>query len=129
MSKHWLAGLALIAALGLFMPALIAQNGQSHGNGNPHASNNHQNSEQGWEERDGYQYHSYTNPNERPTGWSHGTKTGWGNCGMPPGQAKKYGCRTYVYQGRPHYYYQDNHGVIIVRRPSIVVQGAVVISH
>jgi hypothetical protein len=48
---------------------------------------------------------------------------------MPPGQAKKYGCRTYVYQGRPHYYYQDNHGVIIVRRPSIVVGGTVVIGH
>lgn len=44
---------------------------------------------------------------ERPPGWGHGKKTGWGNCGLPPGQAKKYGCRTYVYEDRPHYYSQD----------------------
>jgi len=127
MSRHWLAGLALVTALGLFTPALKADKDKSQGKGNPHAAN--YSSEQGWEERDGYQYRSYSNPNERPPGWNHGKKTGWSNCGMPPGQAKKYGCRTYDYQGRPHYYYQDNHGVIIVRRPTIVVQGAVVISH
>ena len=40
---------------------------------------------------------------------------------------KKYGCRTYVYQGRPHYYYQDEWGRIIVRRPIIEVHGGVVI--
>lgn len=118
MSRHWLAGLALVAALGLFTPALVAENGKSHGKGNPHAANSY-NSDQGWEERDGYQYRSYGNPNERPPGW--------GNCGMPPGQAKKYGCRTYVYQGRPHYYYQDDHGVIIVRRPSVQVN--IVVGH
>jgi hypothetical protein len=28
----------------------------------------------------------------RPPGWSKGKKTGWGNCDVPPGQAKKYGC-------------------------------------
>jgi hypothetical protein len=28
----------------------------------------------------------------RPPGWSKGRKTGWGNCDLPPGQAKKYGC-------------------------------------
>jgi hypothetical protein len=127
MSRHWFAGLALTALLVLFAPALIAQNGNSHEKGNPHATNGYQNSGQVWEERDGYQYRSYVNPNERPEGWSHGKKTGWSNCGMPPGQAKKYGCRTYVYQGRPHYYYQDNRGVIIVRRPMVVVQGGVVI--
>jgi hypothetical protein len=127
MSRHWLAGLALIAALGLFTPALIAENGKSQGN--PHGANSYQNSDQGWEERDGYQYRTYGNPNERPPGWNHGKKTGWNNCGMPPGQAKKNGCRTYVYQGRHHYYYQDNHGVIIVRRPSIVVGGSVVVGH
>ena len=129
MGRHWLTGIALVAALGLFAPALIAENGQSQGKGNPHATNGYQNSDEGWENRDGYQYRTYSNPNERPPGWNHGKKTGWGNCGMPPGQAKKYGCRTYAYQGRPHYYYQDNHGVIIVRRPSIVVGGTVVIAH
>jgi hypothetical protein len=28
----------------------------------------------------------------RPPGWSHGKKTGWGDCDVPPGQAKKVGC-------------------------------------
>ena len=27
-----------------------------------------------------------------PRGWNHGRKTGWSNCDLPPGQAKKYGC-------------------------------------
>ena len=35
------------------------------------------------------------------------------------------GCRTYVYQGRPHYYYQDEAGRIFVRRPIIEVHGTV----
>ncbi|HJY84358.1 MAG TPA: hypothetical protein VKK81_25160 [Candidatus Binatia bacterium] len=30
----------------------------------------------------------------RPPGWNHGRKTGWGNCDVPPGQAKKYGCHN-----------------------------------
>ena len=58
---------------------------------------------------------------ERPPGWSRGQKTGWANCGLPPGQAKKYGCRTYVYEGRPYYYYQDEGGRIIIRHPLIDV--------
>jgi hypothetical protein len=29
---------------------------------------------------------------DRPPGWSRGRKAGWGNCDLPPGQAKKYGC-------------------------------------
>ncbi len=28
----------------------------------------------------------------RPAGWSKGKKTGWGDCDLPPGQAKKHGC-------------------------------------
>jgi len=129
MSKRWLAALALVAAFGLFTPALMADNDKSHGKGNKHAANSYQNSDQGWEDRDGYQYRSYSNPNERPPGWNRGKKTGWGYCGMPPGQAKKSGCRTYDYQGRPHYYYQDDQGVIIVRRPTVVIQGGLVITH
>ena len=31
--------------------------------------------------------------NGRPPGWDKGKKTGWGNCDVPPGQAKKEGCR------------------------------------
>lgn len=32
--------------------------------------------------------------NGRPPGWSKGKKKGWGNCDLPPGQAKKRGCRS-----------------------------------
>jgi hypothetical protein len=30
--------------------------------------------------------------NGRHNGWSQGRKTGWNNCDVPPGQAKKAGC-------------------------------------
>lgn len=33
----------------------------------------------------------------RPPGWDRGRKVGWGNCDVPPGQAKKYGCRNGFY--------------------------------
>ncbi len=36
----------------------------------------------------------------RPPGWSHGRKTGWGNCDVPPGQAKKEGCHNGVFTRR-----------------------------
>jgi len=45
-----------------------------------------------------------------PPGWGHGQKKGWGNCGMPPGQAKKYGCDTYVYKGKQYDYFHDEAG-------------------
>jgi hypothetical protein len=129
MSRHWLAGLALIASLGLVTPALTADNGKGQGKGNPHATKSAHNDDQGWENRGAYEYRVYGNPNERPPGWSHGKKTGWGNCGLPPGQAKKYGCQTYVYQGRPYYYYQNDQGRIIVRRPVIEVHGSIDVVH
>ena len=30
----------------------------------------------------------------RPPGWDRGRKTGWGDCNVPPGQAKKSGCNA-----------------------------------
>lgn len=39
--------------------------------------------------------------NHGAQGSSHGRKTGWGNCNVPPGQAKKYGCG-------PSWGYRDN---------------------
>jgi hypothetical protein len=97
--------------------------GNGHGNphGNPHAAKDRN---EGWEHRGDYEYHTYAKGSV-PPGWSHGKKTGWGNCGMPPGQAKKYGCQTYSYQGRPYYYYQNEAGQIFVRRPTIDVYGGV----
>jgi hypothetical protein len=133
--KRWLATLAVAAALGLSTPAVMADrdddkgHGQGHGqgHGNKHADRGHdRDDDRGWERREGYEYRSYDRDG-RPPGWSRGKKTGWGNCGLPPGQAKKYGCRSYTYQGRPHYYYQDERGRIIVRRPIIEAQGGIVI--
>ncbi len=125
MSTRWLAVFALTAALSLVPPTLMADHGQHKGQGNPHANRSVDDDDDRWERRDGYEYRSYGDRDGRPPGWSHGKKTGWGDCGMPPGQAKKHGCRTYVYQGRPHSYYQDERGRIIVRRPIIEVHGGV----
>ncbi len=140
MTRSWLAILSLAAALTFGTPALIANQGHGNGNGqgnghgngngkdkehgNPHA-NKHADydDDHGWVRGNGYEQRIYTDG--RPPGWSQGKKTGWGNCGMPPGQAKKYGCRTYSYQGRPYYYYQDEIGRIIVRRPLISVHGGI----
>lgn len=123
MGRRLLPVLGLAAALGLGTPAVMADHGgqDKHQHGNKHDD---QDDDHAWERRDGYEYRVYGGRDERPPGWGHGKKTGWGNCGLPPGQAKKYGCRTYVYDGRPHYYYQDEVGRIIVRRPIVEVHGS-----
>jgi len=36
--------------------------------------------------------HDYHGPSRRPPGWQRGRKTGWGNCDVPPGLAKKESC-------------------------------------
>jgi hypothetical protein len=123
MNTRWLTALAL-AASWLFLSSASPGQGKSQGHGNPHANRNLDDDGR-WEQRDGYEYRTYGDHDGRPPGWSRGKKTGWGNCGMPPGQAKKYGCREYVYQGRPHYYYRDEGGRIIVRRPEIHIHGGV----
>lgn len=128
MSKHWMARLALLAVLGLAAPAVMADHGKPEGKGNRHARSSDQD-EQGWERRDGYEYRVYSDPDDHPPGWGHGKKTGWGNCGLPPGQAKKYGCRSYVHEGRPYYYYRDDAGRTVVRRPIIEVHGSIDIVH
>jgi len=74
--------------------------------------------DEAWERRDGFE-HRVFGANSQPPGWSHGKKTGWGNCGVPPGQAKKGACRTYRYQGRRYYYYRDEQGRLVVRRPML----------
>lgn len=103
MAKRLLSTFTLLAALGVGAPLVMAYNPQ------------HDHDDQ-WESRDGYEYRTYQG--DRPEGWNHGKKTGWDNCGMPPGQAKKHGCYTYSYQGRPYYYYEGADGRMYVRRPS-----------
>jgi hypothetical protein len=43
--------------------------------------------------------------NDRPRGWDMGKKTGWGDCDVPPGQAKKVGCspNSRVFRGSSHH--------------------------
>ena len=123
MRMRFLAVLALVAALGLFIPIASAKQGKGKGKdkGKPHAAARYERDADGWERHDKYDVRIYGVKEGRPPGWAKGNKTGWRDCGLPPGQAKKYGCRTYVYQGRRYYYYQDNVGRIIVRRPRIDV--------
>ena len=127
MNRSWLVVLFLACAVGMCSRPLMADH-EDHGQ-KKHHGNKHDDNDQGWERRDVYEYRTYGENDERPPGWSHGKKTGWGNCGMPPGQAKKYGCRTYTYQGRPYYYYQNDARRVIVRRPTIEIHGSVDIVH
>lgn len=139
---------ALMIALGLFTVAVAAQSGKPHtkdkkdnqgssqGFGNEHSragdnaqkhngkaaehgKSKNKDRDDGWERRDGFEVRSYGDRDARPPGWSKGKKTGWGNCGVPPGHAKKGECRTYQYEGRRYYYYRDSIGRMIVRRPMI----------
>ena len=110
--QRFLAVFALIAVLGLATPTVRADKDKDKGN--PHAQKN---DDDRWKRREGYEYRTYDR-DARPAGWSKGKKTGWGDCALPPGQAKKSGdCRMYTYQGRPHYYYQDDQGRYVIRRP------------
>ncbi|MFB3917451.1 MAG: hypothetical protein ACE14M_12025 [Terriglobales bacterium] len=140
MRKRLLAVFALLVCLCLLAPSLIAKN-QGRGKGKQeHEGGQDKNHEQvkskhkdkakdkhrgdeRWERRDSFEYRFYGDREGRPPGWSRGKKTGWGNCGLPPGQAKKYGeCRTYQYQGRRYYYYRDDLGRLVVRRPVLSVE-------
>jgi hypothetical protein len=123
MPRRWLVVLALIAALGLFIPLASANQGKGKGKakGKAHAADTYERTDDGWERHDRYDMRIYGTNEGRPPGWAKGNKTGWGDCGLPPGQAKKYGCRSYVYENRRYYYYQDDAGRIIVRRPRIDV--------
>src|SRR5919112_2968478 len=38
--------------------------------------------------------HGKNDADSRPAGWDQGKKTGWNDCDVPPGQAKKEGCGT-----------------------------------
>lgn len=127
MSGQWFRRALTLGALMVAMP-LFANQGKGHGKGNPHnneASDRDDRDDARWERRGDYEYRTYGQDEGVPQGWSKGKKTGWGNCGLPPGQAKKYGCQTYRYNGRDYYYYHDDAGRIVVRRPSIHVEGGI----
>ena len=46
-------------------------------------------------DRDHDRHDPFRKVSEHSKGREHGRKTGWGNCDVPPGQAKKQGCHPY----------------------------------
>src|SRR5215472_15855860 len=119
---RWFQVMLVLATVTLAVP-LLADHGNGKSKGNSQVNQASDDDDQGdnnrWERRGGYEYRTYGEDDGVPPGWSKGKKTGWGNCGLPPGQAKKYGCQTYRYQDRDYYYYRDEVGRIVVRRPHI----------
>ena len=120
---------SLILGVALTTGALAKDHGNGNGNGKGQGKGNsasvkHNDDHGRWETRNGWEYSTYER-GQHPPGWSQGKKTGWGNCNLPPGQAKKYGCNTYRYEGRDYYWYRDEHERIIVRRPVIRVHAGV----
>jgi hypothetical protein len=47
----------------------------------------------------------------RPPGWDKGKKTGWGDCDVPPGQAKKQGCNSTPTSVHHHHHYDRDRKV------------------
>lgn len=139
MRRRWLALLALVVALGVTAPNLWADHGWDRDKGNSHGRKHFRDDEHGrkrdrdrvrrdrderWERRGSYEYRTFDRDG-RPPGWVRGRKVGWTYCGLPPGQAKKYGCYGYMYQGRRYYYYHDDGGRIVVRRPTVIIHAGV----
>lgn len=124
MKMRWLVVIALLTAFAVLTPSAMADKDKGKGKGKDNRAAKHQkHDDDRWERREGFEWRTYGDRDSRPPGWSRGKKTGWGNCGLPPGQAKKQGaCRTYMYQGRPYYYYRDEAGRLIVRRPVIEIR-------
>ena len=125
MSKQWFGTILLFGAFAIALPS-AADHGNGKDKGNKHRNQQGDDRDDDrWEHRGDYEFRTYDKHDGLPPGWSKGKKTGWGNCGMPPGQAKKYGCQSYRYQGRDYYYYHDDDGRIVIRRPVIHVHGGI----
>ena len=102
MHRRFLQILSLAVCLGL-LPTAFAKGGKG---GGPPAGKGKGSSEHGSKGKDkdrdkdegrsarghhGESEHAQ-GPSSRPSGWDKGRKTGWGDCDVPPGLAKKRGC-------------------------------------
>lgn len=90
LSLRWLSGLALVALL-----TTSAAWAQGRGRGRAAGNNQvwHMGGNNAWG-TGAWRGDPWSFGRSRPQGWDRGRKTGWGNCDMPPGQAKKYGCNS-----------------------------------
>ncbi|HZQ92629.1 MAG TPA: hypothetical protein VFA60_12605 [Terriglobales bacterium] len=75
-------------------PAFAKDHGQGHGKDKFEKHDRDHDRDDRWRrdhDRDDHFRHANSGT---PPGWRHGRKTGWGNCDLPPGQAKKQGCHS-----------------------------------
>jgi hypothetical protein len=94
-------GLALLAALTLSVtPSLAQGRGRGHAKARVNTrtvlvvSDFHRHDRGRVVLRDRIFFPGVIRDSGRPPGWDRGRKVGWGNCDLPPGLAKKYGCRN-----------------------------------
>lgn len=91
--------------LGILGLALVSS--PAFAKGNPHGSNKDHGKSQDRDDKKhdrdfnrdkhhdkGHDRGDHHTASSRPAGWDKGKKTGWGNCDVPPGQAKKQGCHS-----------------------------------
>ncbi len=97
MSKRLMAlRLSLALAAALFTPSAFAQQLQRLEMHDAHPRPFERQYELArWDDRDHSRVGVFAHA-DRPRGWSRGRKTGWGDCDLPPGQAKKHGCRAAI---------------------------------
>jgi hypothetical protein len=120
MSKRPSAIFAVLAALSLGTPAVMADHG--HGDSKNDHGNKHSDSDddRGWERRDGYEFRTYGGRDGRPSGWSRGRK--------PAGEIAVYlpaKPRSTAAGATPIRAFRVEQGQIIVRRPLIEVHGSI----
>ncbi len=82
-----------------------------------------------WREREREREHARiaAERSRRPPGWSKGKKTGWGDCDVPPGQAKKVGCQPDRHAGYPRR--DGRRPVIVTRTPTTTTRPVIAGGH
>ena len=66
----------------------------------------------------GHNFRDHDGDRDDHPGWNKGKKKGWGNCDLPPGQAKKHGCDSDD-RGVRHRRHDGDHDRDDVRRASV----------
>jgi len=92
----------------LVVVALITSSGfakgKPSGDKGHNAKQNHAHDRDDHKGHDRNEHSGNKGPSSRPAGWDKGKKTGWGNCDVPPGQAKPAGCGSHVsHHDRDHH--------------------------